>query len=188
MNCRRYGYKGIPLLVVIIAIALAFSAPACAEETYISASGGAFLPSDDYNEDFDTGLAGSLSYIMVNEYTGFEFGLTGFTTSNDVLDVDVMGLGLEMLVHFHKTDSTFQPFIALGIGRYRNRLDDNLLDTHEYHTGGGLVLKVGARLFLGPRFFIGAYAKRFENNVDFSLGTANLGGDVIYGEMGIVSF
>lgn len=188
MHCLRYGQKRSQLFIVILALALAFAAPACAEETYISASGGAFFPSSDYSDDFDTGLAGGLSYIMVNEYAGFEFGLNGFTTRNDVAEVDITGVGLEMLVHFHKTDSTFQPFIALGFGRYWNQVDYYTLDIQDTYNGGGFVLKAGARLFLGRSVFIGAYAKRFVNDADISPYTINLGGDIIYGELGIVSF
>lgn len=186
MNIKR-----VLLVAVLVAIAAAIS-PAYAGEAYISGNGGMFKPGTDYGDDFDPGLAGGLSYIMVNEYAGFEFGLSGYTTADDINDEDIVSLGLEMLVHFHKTDSTFQPFIALGLARYRSTYSYDILGTtyEDTDTGGGGVIKLGARLYLSDSMFIGAYYKRLTNEVDFSVigSTVDLGGDFIFGEIGIVTF
>jgi len=168
-------------------MAMVFALPASAEETYISVNGGMFLPGSGYPDDYDPGLSAGLSYIMVNEYAGFEFGLNGYTSTSDLFDEDVTGIGLEMLVHFHKTDSTFQPFIAFGVGRYRTTYEDSL--GTETVNGGGGVLKVGARLFLGRSVFIGAYYKRFDNDVVFTSSVVGpSGGSTVSAEIGIVSF
>jgi len=174
------------LATALLVLAPVLAAPAHAGGAYISVNGGMFNPGSDYPDDYETGLAAGLSYVMVNEYAGFEFGLGGYTVSSDLYDEDIKSIGLEMLVHFHKTDSTIQPFIALGLARYRNVFTSGTLE--ETYTGGGGVLKVGARLYLSPRMFIGAYYKRLTNDVDLNTGTLNLGGDFILGELGIVTF
>jgi len=185
-SCGHGHIRPAILVIAILAFALTVSSPACAGETYISANGGMFSPGADYPSDYATGLAGGLSYILVNEYAGFEFGLNGYTSSSDTYDEDIVSLGLEMLVHFHKTDSTFQPFIALGLARYRTTYTFG--SSEENYTGGGAVFKLGARLYLSDKVFLGAYYKKLVNEVDMTPFKVDLGGDFIFGELGIVAF
>jgi hypothetical protein len=186
ISCGHGHIRGALAVIASLVLALALASPACAQEAFISVNGGMFKQSSDYSDDYDTGLAAALSYILVNENTGFEFGLNGYTSTNDLLEVDVTGLGLEVLVHFHTTDSVLRPFIALGVSRYKTTIESPF--SEDTYSGGGGVLKVGARLFLGPRVFIGAYYKKLTNDVDIGGFRYNLGGDFIFGELGIVTF
>lgn len=176
------------LLIASLAVLLLFhSVSALAADTaFISAGGGLFLPGSDYNniglnDDWGTGIGANLSYTMVNEYAGFEFGLNGFNTSS-LNGNDSASLGLEMLVHFHKTDVTLQPFIAFGFGRYSNSISSNT------YPGGGAVLKFGARYYLAENFYVSAYFKHFSNKIDMSFVTYDLGGEFLGAELGIVRF
>jgi len=178
--------KWLLCAVALLLMAMAYAQPVSAEETYISVNGGMFFPGSGYPDDYDPGFSAGLSYIMVNEYAGFEFGLNGYTATSELYEEDVTGMGLELLVHFHKTDSTFQPFIAFGVGRYRTIFESPFLE--ETINGGGSVLKVGARLFLGRSVFIGAYYKRFNNDTVFPYSVGPSGGDTISAEIGVVSF
>jgi hypothetical protein len=175
------------VLLAVLALVPALASPARAGEAYISVNGGLFEQGSDYRADYDEmGLAAGLSYIMVNEYAGFEFGLSGYTSTSDLYDEDATSLGLEFLVHFHKTDATLQPFFAFGLSRYRTTIEDPNFEVD--YTGGGAVLKAGARLFMSRRVFVGVYYKKLVNEVDISSYSYDLGGDFIFGELGIVTF
>ena len=197
--------RNLVLVAVAAALVLALAGPVHAGETYISINGGGYWPGDGLPEDYDPGLSGGLSYILVNEYAGFEFGLNGYTASSNLYDEDMAALGGEMLVHFHATDSVFRPFIAFGLGKYRSAFD--FKDTDVLNTpvtkkfdGSGTVLKAGLRIFMGEKFFIGLYYKHLTNKVDippgvfyfghpyFQGGSRDLGGDMASFEIGIVDF
>lgn len=185
--------RRIILLAVAVSVSfLLLSASTCAaEQTFLSVGGGVFNPGADYDKivagnEWSKGVNANLSYTMVNENTGLEFGLNGFNSANEI-DMDSVSLGLEVLIHFHKTDVTFQPFLAFGLGRYKNTVTD-ITGTENVFSGGGSVLKFGARYYLADTFYVSAFYKRFTNKISMYGLSYDLGGDVLGAELGIVRF
>lgn len=155
-------------------------------ENYISAYGGVFLPGGGFSDQYEMGLDGGGSYIMVNEYTGLELGLHGYTLTAPDIDIDVTSVGGEVLVHFHKEEVTFQPFIAFGVGWYNTYFTSGSLE--EKYSGTGTILRAGLRIFMSERFFVALSAKHFANRTDFPTGQVDLGGDSFNVEIGLVTF
>lgn len=180
------------LLAGLLCISLLMSAgSALAEDTFISINGSTFKPGSDYSTSWESsGVGGGLSYTMINEYAGFEFGLNGYAVDDPENKTDLSSMGLELLIHFQKPDSWFSPFVALGFSRYKTTLTttSTIGDIEESSAGGGGVLKVGARVFIKDNYYIGAYYKTLKNKVDLGGGEVDVGGSFVCVELGIVNF
>lgn len=180
--------KGLCYAMALATVVVLLVCPASAE-TRLSVSGGVFLPSSDYGDTWSSaGMDGTASYTMVNDETGLEFAAHGYTLADDSYDVDLTSVGLEILIHFHKTNTKFQPFFAFGFGRYKTYITTSA-DTQTYEAQGS-ILKLGVRYYFTETFFAGAYIRKFQN--EFSQGTgwpdADYGGNSLCMEVGIVVF
>lgn len=175
-------------LTVLLAIAM-LAAPASAgtsfddQENLVSVYGGLFIPRDRFDTSYiDAGLDAGFSLIRVNEYTGLEMGIHTFYLPNSG-GPDAKTIGGELLVHFHQMDVTLQPYFALGLGVYQSEIQTSY--GYVSANGTGMVLKLGARYYLSKKYFIGAFYKRFTNNVVVNRTGLNLGGTCLCFEVGI---
>ena len=175
------------LAMFILALSLSIHSNASAE-VYLSGYAGAFTPSSDYSDSWNSaGTDLGLSYVMINEYAGFEVALHTYKIDAvEPFEDSILGTGLDFLVHFQQENVTFQPFAAFGLGYIKTTLTSPLGD--EKSDGLGVLMKLGARYFITKNLFISGYFKRFKNNADIIGFSGNLGGDAIIIEAGIVSF
>lgn len=157
-------------LMAVLVVILTMLVPvfAHADDNILSAYGGLMFPSPYYDDNYDSmGISFGASMIRVNEYAGFEMGLSGYRVGSSVNSST--GIGLEALVHFIDYDNKYQPYIAFGMGVYMADFTTPLGVTND--TGSGFIIKTGARYYFkknersSNKYFYGVFYKYFTNNM-----------------------
>ncbi len=139
------------LVLAVLAFALVASPSMAKEGFYL----GAYIPYNHFSGDIsgldDGGGLGARAGIGFNRYLALEGSI--FKTKHDVSGGgtdDFKGGTLDLKLNFPLTGSNAEPYVLVGIGRYR--LEDSGLDIK----GGGAQFGIGLDLYVAPELSLNA--------------------------------
>ncbi len=154
-----------------------------------SGSIGGFAPNSTDLKGYENGANISASFtIQVAKIIGLGIDMNIYGAEPEYYnDGDLTSVGFEYLIYFQQVTEKFQPYFALGLGSYSNRIDSFLLEKKN-GVGWGFVGKAGLKYFFDNDLFIGGYLKLFTNYQDIEdidgTHTYNLGGAELNIELG----